>query len=769
MQSRLLRLALVVNLMLLLPLGCGTTSGGTRQLLVWHACSAEDAEAIQELLTKFERANPGVRVVSSGKSSATILNDYVARADKGLGPDLILLPSQWAPQLADQGLIRDLSPFEINASNYLSAALDTVRYGDGLYGIPFQVHTFALYYNASLVEKPPQTLEQLADQAANGLSVFIPTTFRDAYWGIPAFGGKLLDDEGRIILHEGGFANWLAWLKQSLNAPGIILSSDYETGLSLFTEGRVAYFVGSSRDATRLGASFEEDVVRVAVLPSGPVGSAGPLLETEALMVNASSSDEHAELAMSLAQFLTNVEQQGKLARLVGHVPVNSRVRIDARITPNVAVFVSQTKTAVSLSGLPQLLDVVSMGDEAYIQALEGLTSVADAALALTSKVNSKYGYVTANVTVTCEREGSITIWHPFGGDDASALRLVGSRFMNLCPGVVIAVKVIPAEEFLKAYSQAVDQHKGPDLIIVPHTWLPSLAQSGYVRSLSDEVPPEGLQRYLTDTGGAFALDGDLYGLPVMIDLAALFYKPGLVEEPARVIDDLIDQAGPQSIVAIPIGFEESAWGAFAYGAIAFGKDGSVSLDAARLADWLSWLQVGQAKSGIVMSSDDVFLAEVFASQNAAYYVGQSSDISALGDNDVASVALPAGPAGEARSFATVYGTVMNPFLSPAEAGLALAVADYYSSEQGQSILISVARRVPVHVNVATETDPAIHGFADQARSIVLLPSGDNYEALVELGDQLYSRVLAGGDVQALASAFITDAVGLGIATVAGG
>ena len=136
-----------------------------------------------------------------------------------------------------------------------------------------------------------------------------------------------------------------------------------------------------------------EDVVGVAPLPAGPVNPSGPLLQSETLMFNAASSPAQTELALLLAEFLTNVEQQTKLARQIGRVPANSLVEVDPRVSPAVAAFVAQTKTAVFIPNVPQIFDVIYLGDETYKQALEGVVSASEAVEQLAERVNARYGF----------------------------------------------------------------------------------------------------------------------------------------------------------------------------------------------------------------------------------------------------------------------------------------------------------------------------------------------------------------------------------------
>ncbi len=276
------------------------------------------------------------------------------------------------------------------------------------------MQTSALYYNKDHVSEPPETLSALLEQADEGQKVALNTNFDAAFWGIQAFGGEMLDDQMRVVLNQGGFANWLTWLMQAGNAPNIILSRDEDTLKTLFTEGEVAYYVGNSSDLLDFQEALGEKVVGVSPLPAGPNNLAGPLLTTEPFFFGTDSSPSQTLRSRLLVQFLTNAEQQRKLAEQTGRVPANAQARINRRISPAVAAFVEQSKTAIPLLLIPQMFDAIELGQDTYLQVLEGLAEPTEATHKLTQIVNEKSNLETVDVAagVRCGETGTIEIWH---------------------------------------------------------------------------------------------------------------------------------------------------------------------------------------------------------------------------------------------------------------------------------------------------------------------------------------------------------------------
>ncbi|MCP4400036.1 MAG: extracellular solute-binding protein, partial [bacterium] len=316
-------------------------------VLLWHSWNEEDTQVLNRILKNFSSIYPNITVIQQSLSPDLLLERFKTQAASGLGPDLLLLPDKIPQELIEKNLLREISLPDNELSIYFSAALETLRYHDKLYALPLSLHAHALYYNAEMVESPPNTLEELLQEALNGRRVALDINFYDAFWGVQAFGGTLFDSEGRVTLNQGGFTNWLNWLKSARNVPSMLLSNDSEMLQGAFIQGKTAYYTGSSRELPALQKALGENILRVTPLPAGPNDLSGPILEVEALLFNKASSQKQAEAALQLAQFLTNFEQQTEFVRKLGRIPANSGIWVDPKIYQAVAKFVEQSRSAV--------------------------------------------------------------------------------------------------------------------------------------------------------------------------------------------------------------------------------------------------------------------------------------------------------------------------------------------------------------------------------------------------------------------------------------
>jgi arabinogalactan oligomer/maltooligosaccharide transport system substrate-binding protein len=281
----------------------GEDDGLTGRILLWHAYDDNAAAALDDIFARFAELNPQTLVkVLHFASEEEMMAQFLDAADGGLGPDVLITSSEWVPSLVQADLLRPVDglPDEVRA-RFMPDALALLEVDDRLYGLPESVNTSVLFYNKRLVEQPATTLDALLAEATSGNYVGMSADFADAFWGVGTFGGRLFADDGRIMLDRGGFANWLEWLKNVGERPGVVVDGDLAFLRSEFLAGAIAYMIADSDQFPLLSAEMG-DALGVAPLPSGPVGSATPFLSADAIFVSSASSDEQARLAAALAE-----------------------------------------------------------------------------------------------------------------------------------------------------------------------------------------------------------------------------------------------------------------------------------------------------------------------------------------------------------------------------------------------------------------------------------------------------------------------------------
>lgn len=736
-------LALLLTACQATPAGNNTLSG---RILLWHGWDETDTQALDHVLDNFAAIYPDVTVVHSAIPAGELRQQYEERAEMGLGPSLFLGSNDWLRELATADLIRPLHPDNLPQGRYLSAAIDGVRYDGITYGLPLSLHPVALYYNTELVTQPATTLDELLSHAANGQQVALNTNFDSAFWGVQTFGGQLLDEEGRVVLDQGGFANWLGWLKNAQTAPGMILSRDSAALRDLFLNGDVAYFVGEPDLLTDFQATLGEDLVSATILPAGPNGSAGPLLNLEVIYLNQANSDEQHQLALTLAHFLTNTEQSLALLREAQRVPANQNVRVDSRVYPHLAGFSAQARTAVAVPTAPQMAVLQEEGNATYRQVIEGVTGIIEGTYALTNSVNEQFGFATVSLPEsTCELSGTIDLWHSWSGSALVYLRSLLFDYSSACPGVVFRLRAVQEDIFIDSLTARPPDER-PDLLLLNSDYLLPLVDQGLVAPLDTRIPEATWQRFVPAGQTALQYQNSTYGLPVALHLNALFVNTTQAPDPPATIDDLTRQTTTTNL-ALPLNFHDLYWSLTAFAGPIFDSNLTFIADPTALADWLAWVQTAQSPPTIIAAEDRTVLSALFTAGSAAYYVGSADELAALEEaqgETLRVVPLPAGPAGTAQPILTVDALFLSSASNRQQQDLALAFADFATNRTNQARLMTDLRFVPANVIVETGDDHIIAGFLAQAQNATVLPPSTQLDSITESATVMIRTVMSG-------------------------
>ena len=360
-------------------------------IIIWHSFEGPDAEVLDSILDHFTSLHPGVTLVRETHPFPDIIEMFIEQTISGLGPDLLIIPYFLIPDYVAAGLIQDIDAYNLDTSVFLPTALSHVRFRNKLYGLPLALVTQVLCYNKSVIDEPPNTLDELVQEAESGHRVAVGSGFIDTFWGLQIFGVRIFDEHGHVDLNNENFVEWLTGLQQIRNQSNFIFYADEEALSNAFISGEVDYFACFSDRIPRLRAALGNDKVGVAPLPGDRGRPAGPVIATTALLFSRASSKQNTDLATHLAQFLTNVPQQTKLAAdTESQIPVNIEVEVDERLSPIVAALVEQSKTAVSIpvDFSRKMIAVVDYGDFIYGRVLAGELTPSEAAAELTQRIN---------------------------------------------------------------------------------------------------------------------------------------------------------------------------------------------------------------------------------------------------------------------------------------------------------------------------------------------------------------------------------------------
>ncbi len=321
---------------------------------------------------------------------------YTDAVMAGGGPDLILAPNWWLQELVAADVLLPLEN-RISAqerTQFIPAAIENLSLAGVLYGLPTNYELVALYYNKRLLDEKnlPRTTEDFIDLAlaspSQGTGIY--TNFYHLFWGIPAYGGRLFADDGRVILEQtSGAADFLRWLLRAQSTPGIFVDLDYGMLIDRFKKEEYAFFIDGPWSVGELREVFGADL-GVSPLPAGPVGPARPWLSADGVFLNPATTAYQQELALMLARHMTNAESASLLAQIAGYLPA----RRDAvpGIDPLMAGFMRQGETAIPQPHYTEMNEVWGYAGDMIAKALSGAAPAEEAVLEAATLMNEANG-----------------------------------------------------------------------------------------------------------------------------------------------------------------------------------------------------------------------------------------------------------------------------------------------------------------------------------------------------------------------------------------
>lgn len=367
---------------------------GTVEL--WHSWAGRDGDALAAILDRFHQESPSIRVEAQFVDYGDLAQVYASAVRAGDGPDLLLAPNWWIPNLvATEALLPiDHMISGLERQQFHVAAVENLVWEGLLYGLPTDFETVALYYNRRLLDESnlPRTTEEMIALAEESPSqgVGIYTSFYHLFWGINAFGGSLFDEKGRVILEQSpGTAEFLSWLKRADDTPGIHVALDYGMLMERFKKEEYAMFVDGPWSIGELRQHFGENL-GVTILPAGPRGPARPWMSADGVFLNPTSTPVQQKLALTTALQITNAESASILARIAQRLPAHKGA--DTVGDPLLAGFSMQARQAIPQPHRAEMDEIWIYATEMVSQVLGGISTPAEAVIEAATLINEANG-----------------------------------------------------------------------------------------------------------------------------------------------------------------------------------------------------------------------------------------------------------------------------------------------------------------------------------------------------------------------------------------
>lgn len=382
-------IAIVRVLAVLVAVWSWPAAAGAETVTLWHAYRGAEQAALEQVIRRINAENPGLEIEPLAVPNAGFASKLTSAIPRGHGPDLFIFAHERIGSWARQGLILRLDDVvdREELARFLDETVEPLRFEGGLWGLPSSFKSNVLFYNADLVEAPPETTAEMVELARRltdpearryGLVYEAGSFYYHAAW-LHGFGGQVLDPAAppgeRVRLDSPENARSLAFAADLVLRERV--TPDEANGAlvtQMFNDGRAAMVVNGPWFVGEIGPNVR---FAVAVLPrvSETGLRARPLLTAEAFFVNANT--RHRDAALRALRLLTS--DASALTRAVDgrQAVANRAVWDDPRVAtdPILAAFRAQLPDTVAMSNLPEMQSVWEPAQMAMRRVLRGAAS----------------------------------------------------------------------------------------------------------------------------------------------------------------------------------------------------------------------------------------------------------------------------------------------------------------------------------------------------------------------------------------------------------
>jgi multiple sugar transport system substrate-binding protein len=270
-------------------------AAGPVELSLWTVFTGSDGDILREIVDQYNESNgKDITVNLDIMPNDQLQQKLPAAISTGTAPDFALFGVEFLPTYQASGSLEDISDFwdktGVDPGNYLDRVVQLSQVDGKTYGTPMQYNLQYLYWNKDLFkaagldpEKPPATLDQLADYAVkltdpskNQFGLALPVdaaSYPQFFWANggdiddPAANANLLDSPENLATLE-----WAADLAVAKKvSPQAVTGPEADTMLQ---NGQVAMYMSGPWQINGLRAQGVD--FGVGPVPAGSAGAFSP-------------------------------------------------------------------------------------------------------------------------------------------------------------------------------------------------------------------------------------------------------------------------------------------------------------------------------------------------------------------------------------------------------------------------------------------------------------------------------------------------------------
>ncbi|OLV15586.1 extracellular solute-binding protein [Deinococcus marmoris] len=343
-------------LTLALGLSLASASAAPVTLTYWQYEYASKVSAMNDLIKKFEAANPDIKIKQETFPYDAYSQKVASSVPAGQGPDVVNLYYGWLPQYVDAGYLQPLPTKDFPTATIDSTyapMVKTSKMNGKYYALPTAVRTLAIFYNKDLfkqagIAQPPKTWEELI---ADGQKIVkgTPPRYTTLGFGIQPdgqdyhvlrevlvrqFGGQPYSKDGKTATYDSAAGAKAMTFYTDLQTKYKLGVPNFFPGNNSYRDAFIAGKVGMIIDGSfaintiKDGAKFDWGVTTLPVLASNP-NEKDNFGSYWVNGITKNAKGDKLDASVKFLKFLTSAETQRYWLENVGEIPASRSLAAD--------------------------------------------------------------------------------------------------------------------------------------------------------------------------------------------------------------------------------------------------------------------------------------------------------------------------------------------------------------------------------------------------------------------------------------------------------
>ena len=306
-------------------------------IALWEQMDPAAQDVFDQVAADFMAMYPNITVTRTHYETEELRTNFQTASLAGQGPELVYGPSDNVGLFNVSGLIQPVT--SVLEADFLASLDENARmdgYTSGEYWTVPDINgnQIAMLYNKAMIDKAPETWEELvaAATAARSIDANNPdnSTYgflfneKEPFWFVGfynAFGGSVMDMDNNPTLDNDAMVKALQFVKDVRAKEGLgIEGMDYDIPDSLFKQGKAAIILNGAWS----WSSYQEAGIDLGIAP-GPVLPGGANMtfynSTKGYMISADMDPAKADAIRTFFDFFLSAENNAKFALANSQAP----------------------------------------------------------------------------------------------------------------------------------------------------------------------------------------------------------------------------------------------------------------------------------------------------------------------------------------------------------------------------------------------------------------------------------------------------------------